>query len=421
MPAAARRDSAAQLAVPVAFALFGLGLLVVATLRPVDQLAVGLATALLIGVIARSAITFRENLQMLRTSRVEALSDALTGLSNRRQLILDLEHHGASGSRSVSLVLFDLDGFKLYNDRFGHPAGDALLARLSRHLLAAVGPHGRAYRMGGDEFCALIEVGEVKPQSIVAAACEALCERGEGFDVSTSCGAVRLPEEAATAEEGLRVADARLYRDKEQRRGSTGDQTRSALLQVLQERHPDLQVHLSEVAELARAVSKEMGLSPETMDEIVRAAELHDVGKMAIPDTILGKPAALNEHEWAFMRRHTLIGERILEAAPALAPIARVVRSSHERFDGSGYPDGLAGELIPLGARIIFACDSYQAIVSARPYAPRRDHAEALSELLRCAGTQFDPAVVRALCAVLRKGRKRDFARSPEHLRYPTG
>ena len=131
------------------------------------------------------------------------------------------------------------------------------------------------------------------------------------------------------------------------------------------------------------------------------AAELHDVGKVAIPDAIINKPGPLDDDEWAFMRRHTLIGERIVAAAPALGAVAQLVRASHEHWDGAGYPDATAGEDIPLGARIVAVCDAYDAIVSDRPYRRGRSAAEAMAELHRCAGTQFDPAVVDAFAAVL--------------------
>jgi HD-GYP domain-containing protein (c-di-GMP phosphodiesterase class II) len=152
---------------------------------------------------------------------------------------------------------------------------------------------------------------------------------------------------------------------------------------------------------LALSVCRNLHLGAEALDEIGRAAELHDIGKVAIPDAILNKPGPLDEHEWAFMRRHTLIGEDILAAAPALAPVARLVRSSHERFDGSGYPDGLEGDEIPLGSRVIFACDAFDAMTSDRPYHPALSREEALAEMVRCSGTQFDPAAVEALRAAL--------------------
>jgi HD-GYP domain-containing protein (c-di-GMP phosphodiesterase class II) len=155
------------------------------------------------------------------------------------------------------------------------------------------------------------------------------------------------------------------------------------------------------VAEIAHRVGQAMELSAEELEETTRAAELHDVGKMAIPDGILHKPGALDPEEWEFMKRHTVFGERILAAAPALLPVARLVRSSHEHWDGSGYPDALAGEDIPLGSRIILVCDAYHAMITQRPYASAISHADAVKEVRRCAGGQFDPDVVEAFCSVI--------------------
>jgi len=395
-----------NIAIPIGFATAGLALLIYATVDHVNPLAVALAGAAILAVIVRLIITFRENVRMLRESRRDAMSDALTGLGNRRHLMIDLDRRfaAASATEPFHLVLFDLDGFKLYNDRFGHPAGDALLVRVGGHFRAAIAPYGSAYRIGGDEFCALIEIGEHKLESVMGAACAALSETGDGFSVKTSCGSVCVPAEAGSASEALRLADMRLYQDKAQRREGPGDQTHSALLQAIRERHPDLHQHLSEVADLARAVAVQMGLGPRETSAVVRAAELHDVGKIAIPDTILDKPGPLNEREWEYMERHTLLGERILAAAPALRGISEIVRASHERYDGNGYPDGVAGERIPLGARIIFVCDAFNSMTSERPYTERRTAREALSEIRRCAGSQFDPQVVVALGIVLDEG-----------------
>ena len=139
-----------------------------------------------------------------------------------------------------------------------------------------------------------------------------------------------------------------------------------------------------------------MGLPAGELTALSRASELHDVGKIAIPDAILNKPGPLDAEEWRFMRRHTIIGESMLSAAPALQAAAKIVRSSHERFDGKGYPDGLTGDEIPLASRIIFVCDAFHAMTSERPYGEPMDPAAAIEELDRCAGTQFDPAVVKA-------------------------
>ena len=193
--------------------------------------------------------------------------------------------------------------------------------------------------------------------------------------MTASYGRVALPEDAADSEEALHLADRRMYAAKESRPSSAGLQTRSVLLKVLSEREPELHEHSTDVMGLARGVARRLGLPPDEREIVARAAELHDIGKMAIPDAILSKPGPLDEREWRFMRRHTIIGEDILNAAPALQPVAALVRASHERWDGSGYPDGTAGEEIPEGARIVAVCDAFSAMVQERPVPAGPDRA----------------------------------------------
>jgi diguanylate cyclase (GGDEF)-like protein/PAS domain S-box-containing protein len=332
----------------------------------------------------------------------QALHDPLTGLANRRSLVAELERGiaAATNARPMLLALFDLDGFKTYNDTFGHPAGDALLMRLAKRLEAVLGADATAYRVGGDEFCVLSTIED--PHALPQRAAEALAEQGEGFTVTASYGSVLLPVEASTATEALREADRRMYaRKNSDSRSSAGRQSADVLLRILSERSPALGVHLDEVTSLCDAVAQRMGMLEADRSPLLQAASLHDVGKAAIPDEILDKPGPLNDDEWAFMRRHTLIGERILSAAPALSRAAKLVRWSHERFDGRGYPDRLAGKAIPLASRIIAVCDAYDAMVSDRPYKDCAEPREARAELRRCAGQQFDPEVVEVFCAVL--------------------
>jgi diguanylate cyclase (GGDEF)-like protein len=384
-----RRDpvlGGAAVAVPIFFGLIALGVLVTATVRPLTHLEVGFATGALIAVGARATFTYFENVRMLRQQTHEAVTDALTGLGNRRRLMSDLEIAVDRGDgRPSTLVFFDLNGFKRYNDSFGHAAGDAMLVRLGGALSVAVAARGEAYRLGGDEFCALLSGAFPRSDPLVAHAHSALFEQGTGFTVAASCGVVIVPEEAGSVTVALSLADERMYADKGAGRGGHS-QTQGVLMQLLTEREPMLHNHVCDVGLLAMEIGRRFCFDSEELDELRRAAELHDIGKLAVPEEILHKSGPLSDAEQQFMRQHTIIGERILNVAPALRPIARLVRASHERWDGQGYPDGLAGEAIPLGARIISACDAYDAMVSERTYQTPRSRAEATFEMRRHAG-----------------------------------
>ncbi|HZU39789.1 MAG TPA: diguanylate cyclase [Solirubrobacteraceae bacterium] len=354
-----------------------------------------LATACLVVVIVRLALSFAENLRMLRASRREAVTDALTGLGNRRALKLELDARLAEAPvEPFVLAFYDLDGFKGYNDTFGHQAGDALLTRLGRRVAAEL-PEARVYRMGGDEFCVLVSEADGGLDSAARAA-GALSEHGSSFRVSCSYGTVRVPAEARDGDTAMLLADARMYDHKGARRPSAASESQRVLLRALAERNSELGQHNDDVAALVQAVCGELDLDPAQALAARRAAELHDVGKLAIPDAILNKPGPLDESEWAFMRQHTIVGERIVAAATSLRDVAPIVRSSHERWDGGGYPDGLAGERIPLGARIVAVCDAFDAMTTTRPYREAIGVTEALAELRRCAGKQFDARVVAA-------------------------
>jgi two-component system, cell cycle response regulator len=397
----ARRDSTLTIVMPVAFAALAVAVLGYGSLRGhhIGPLAVGLACGSLAMVLGRLVLTFRAHSAMLRASRHEARNDALTSLPNRRALQFDLDE-ALEQRADAALVLFDLDGFKHYNDSFGHQAGDALLVRLGAALQRDLAGRGTAYRMGGDEFCALLRPDGAQLTPLVERAAAALSEHGEGFSVTSSWGAVVLGTEAADPEEALRLADQRMYARKRSGRSSVGRQTTDVLLRALAERHPDLDGHSCDVALLAEATAVRLGLEPDDVEAVRQAAQLHDIGKVAIPETILHKPGPLDEAEWTFMRRHSVIGERIIAEAPALTRVAAMVRASHERFEGNGYPDKLAGAGIPLGARIVCVCDAYSAMVSERAYSPALTPQAAERELRDCAGSQFDPAVVEAFCAI---------------------
>jgi diguanylate cyclase (GGDEF)-like protein len=333
----------------------------------------------------------------------ELATDPLTRLRNRRALMDDLPRacQRASEQQPAFLWFFDLNGFKSYNDAFGHLAGDALLARLGGRLQDSVGAHGAVYRLGGDEFCALLSDPPADPLALFARAREALSEQGGAFNVTASAGAVEIPRDTRDPTQALRLADQHMYRDKAASRAGAAALVTAVLHAALAQRHPELDEHSSDVACDVELLARTIGLDEDAVEMIVRAADLHDVGKLGIPDEIIVKPGPLNEHEWELMRLHTVMGERIIAAAgPSLERIAPLVRSSHERWDGAGYPDGLAGEEIPLGARIITICDSFRAMLSERPYKQPMALADAVAELRRCAGSQFDPSLVGVFCEI---------------------
>jgi two-component system cell cycle response regulator len=391
-------------ATPIVCGLVAVGVFVGDRIQDVNPLAISLAAATIATVLLRTALTLRENGLLLEHARTQSLTDALTGLGNRRRLLSDLERTLISPGYGTSwlLIIFDLNGFKYYNDTFGHPAGDALLARLAGKLERAAERSGRTYRLGGDEFCVLAAVSASEAETLLDHATSALAEEGESFSVSTAFGAVFLPDEATDSSAALKLADERLYAQKRRLHGGRRGEPYEVLLRLLTEREPSLREHVDSVAELSVAVGSQLGLTEVALEELRLAAELHDVGKLAIPDSVLQKPGPLNGDELDFIRKHTIIGQRILAGSPALGAVGEIVRATHERWDGTGYVDGLSKGEIPLPARIIAVCDAYAAMTSERPYRQRVSEAEALAELQRCAGTQFDPTVVDVFCGAMR-------------------
>jgi two-component system cell cycle response regulator len=401
----ARRVRAAQLdgyrliLVPALFGCLALGLEVFDHFRPLNPLGIALTSLALLAVFVRMGMTFLDYLRLLERTRHESKTDLLTGLLNRRALVADVDETIESGVRSV-LMLFDLNGFKSYNDRFGHPAGDALLSRLGSRLQAGVGDLGKAYRLGGDEFCVLVRVDETKIADLVAATTENLTEEGEGFKITSSVGIVALPDEADDTTEALQIVDRRMYRHKGGDR-PVGAEGRGALLGVLEARDAVLAAHTNEVVRLARAIAYRIPYE-FSIETVISVAQLHDIGKVAVPDSILMKPGPLESSEWDLVRQHTITGERIVGRVPGLDVVADAVRASHERWDGHGYPDGLSGYEIPLAARIVAVADAYAAMTTPdRPYRASLSPAEAEAEVIRCAGSQFDPVVVEAFLAAL--------------------
>jgi response regulator RpfG family c-di-GMP phosphodiesterase len=264
---------------------------------------------------------------------------------------------------------------------------------MAARLGLAAAPHP-AYRVGGDEFCVLIATDRLAAETVVEAGAAALVEHGEAFSITASYGAVSMPEEAHSSELALQLADRRMYAHKERRRTSPSEQTRAALQALLDERSPAASARHRELADLVWLLAERQGLGQPDLDHVVRAAELHDVGRAALP---AGLVAAGDDDP--LVAQQTLIAERILTAAPALVPVARIVRSLHERYEGGGHPDGLAAQEIPLPARILTAAVAF----TDRLGSERKPHPGALEWLTSEAGTQLDPFVADAVRQLARE------------------
>ena len=319
--------------------------------------------------------------------------------------------------RPAAVAVVDIDGFRALNARHGTTAGDAALRAVAARLRRLVRAGDLLGRTGADEIAVLM------PGTGLAGA-ESCCERlsaaladarvlgagvvtvsagiaagGPGATVDALLADACAGVDLARAEGGARTA---VRPDDDDGVGGPSPLPRhadviEALSTALLERDRYTGEHSECVVDLARDVARAMGVSEIEVERIAAAALVHDVGKVAIPDRVLHKPAPLDDDEWLVMRDHPVIGERILRTIPGMGAVARIVRHEHERFDGCGYPDGLAGDAIPVGSRVILACDAYHAMTSDRPYRRAMAHEDAVSELVAATGTQFDPRVVAAL------------------------
>ena len=316
-----------------------------------------------------------------------------------------LEELGAATKDPRLLLVADVDGFRAYNARHGYDAGNAILAALELRA----GGVSRPFRLGGDAYALLLAgEGPTLVREVGRALDRLTLEHPE--PLQCSFGAAVIPTEA-TGCAALALAEERL--DDQKRRGLVVPDRVGELLLVLTQAHDEtLANHAREVARLADAVAARLGVSVADRGLVRRTAELHDIGKLAISREVLAKPGPLDEREWQVIRRHTLAGEELLNFFPSLSPVSSLVRSTHERFDGDGYPDGLDRNAIPLVARIVAACDAYEAMVTDRIYGPTRTRAEACAELETSAGRQFDAEVVAALLTEVAGERSSNLERS---------
>jgi diguanylate cyclase (GGDEF)-like protein len=398
------RIHALRPAAPVALAVLGVAF-VVASIHGVLPLGGIVAQVLSVAGPLGATACFAA-IVALRTHAADTAAprvvDALTGLANRDALLAELDrlYRETTLDAPTQLILLDLVGFKDYNDTFGRPAGDAMLKRMSRNLRRLVSSRGSAYRLDGDEFATLVTYDADAPD-LADFVATAIKEEGEAFVVTPCYGTVLVPNEAPSPAEAMRLANERLYALKHALRPQVHKQGTEVLMAALDKRSPAHGDHVRGVTELVEALSRKLGLTLEELDHVRLAAELHDIGKVALPQTILEKRFPLDEEEWDYVRRHPLMGERVLRSAPALGDVAKLVRWSHERFDGYGYPDGLDSSEIPLGARILAVCDAFDAMISPRPYRKAMSPQQAIAQLRKEMGAQFDPIVVEAFCTVM--------------------
>ena len=400
----------------VPFAFMGSAALMLVVLW---QRAPGLSLAL-VGPLLAISMYQRSTHRALRAMRL-ALTDPLTGLGNHRHFHERLQRElqaAEEHATPLTLCFVDIDDFKRINDRFGHPSGDRVLSQVAGRLRQG----GEAFRLGGDEF-ALLLVEHDEHAALTAAT--SIVRRIGALDldhighVTVSAGLATFPVQGHGRDELVRLADSALYWAKEHgknrvrlyrpdvvelaelKRLAAGPdraaryRAAASLAKAVDARDTYTGSHSERVADLAARIAVRLGLDPEQVELTRLAGSLHDLGKLAIPEEILRKPGDLTDSERLVLERHPQIGFRMLDSL-GVDPVADVVLHHHERWDGAGYPDGLSGEAIPLGARIIFVADAYDAMTSDRVYRAKRSAEVALAELERCAGTQFDPAIVAA-------------------------
>jgi diguanylate cyclase (GGDEF)-like protein len=343
--------------------------------------------------------------------------DQLSGLPNRASLHRVLRRELSYGG-SITVMAVGLSGFRLYSRTHGLAAGDELLRRIGESL----GSRQRAFHYGWDEFVVVLGgSSEARAHRTALTIQQLVSEETSGSGHPPSTAAVGFTFAGADDEDPDLVLSAALRALKEARSradgiagsptdagvtgGSEGDvqvvQPARALIEPLESRDPYIGEHLRAVSRLAVRIGLKMSLSSDQLDALALGALLHDVGKIGVPDPILQKPGRLTNQEYEVIKRHPVLGARMLASIEELAPAAPVVRHHHERFDGRGYPDGLRGEDIPLAARIVSVADAFDTMIRDRPYGYGISKAPSLEEIEKGSGTQFDPRVVRALLEVV--------------------
>ena len=346
-----------------------------------------------------------------------AMRDPLTGLPTvqvfDRRLDRELSRSSRHGT-ALSLAALDVDAFRGINLRYGRQTGDQVLSELAKRLPRVTRGADFVTRSSADEFLVLMpEIGaEAAGEAMAGLLVELESLKVGDLDCVSASVGIAQHSRPMTANDLIAAASDRLNRARlggggradarpvELEQDAVGGSI-AGLAEALLERDRYTGEHSERVAELSAQVARSLGLDAREAERVRAAALLHDIGKVGIPDDILRKGGELSDQEWQTMRGHPMIGERIVRSMPGLGPVARIIRHEHERWDGSGYPDGLKRDEIPIGARIVLACDAYHAMTSDRPYRTALSHAEAIRELAEGAGAQFDPQVTEVLIGYL--------------------
>jgi diguanylate cyclase (GGDEF)-like protein/PAS domain S-box-containing protein len=359
--------------------------------------------------------------QMLREAIEQADCDPLTGLLNHRAFYKRLEEEVERAQRmrqSLAVIVIDLDNFKFFNDAYGHAAGDSVLQTVASNLRACCRSYDVIARFGGDEFAVVMPHSSAETASVFATRLRTIMQESgyqpEGYDVKiplgVSVGYALFPDEVPTRADILNLADQRLRRSKAGNDDNnacdllranylsriSGFRILDALVTAVDTKDRYTRKHSEDVMVFAQQIAAELGIDGETMDLIQLTALLHDVGKIGVPDSILRKPGKLTSEETAAIHLHAPMGAMIVSAVPGFVGSIEGIRSHHEHWDGSGYPDGLAGENIPLIARVLSVADAFSAMISNRPYRAGMPERQALALLKDGAGKQWDPACVTA-------------------------
>ena len=339
-----------------------------------------------------------------------SMHDALTNLYNRAFFDESLIRLDTSRQLPVTIVMADINGLKLVNDAFGHSVGDQLLVRTADVLKGVCRSEDIVCRLGGDEFAIIFPLTHEEVAEKICVRIKNACANTDDLPIplSISLGVATKGSMNENIHEIIKIAEERMYRNKLLDSKSSRSSIIASLQKTLREKTHETEEHSSRMQELALLVGSAVGLSRSNMDELVLLAALHDLGKVAIPDHILLKTESLTNEEWEIIKKHPEIGHRIAQATLDLIPIAEKILAHHEKWDGTGYPQGLKGKEIPLIARIISIVDAFDVMTNGRPYKKSLDPLDALEELKLCSGTQFDPQLVDIFISLVMRDYNRE-------------